>query len=135
MFSVTGVALRPPVFITGQAMPVFLFMTFDTRNITRSFHRLMRFIVNGTMAVETGKIRPVSRVLETLYVNLKGALFAAFLVTTNTILGSVSLDFGHRGAPQYQRAAKEKPKWGWWRHPVCEDKTEGEKTKAYTNRQ
>ena len=50
----------------------------------------MRFIVNGTMAVETGKIRPVSRVLETLYVNLKGALFAAFLVTTNTILWSVS---------------------------------------------
>jgi hypothetical protein len=96
---VTGIAVRPLVSTPSQTMAVFLFMTFAARNRTRSFHRSMGFILDSRVAVKAGEGRPVSRVFETLYVNLKGALFAPYLVTTNTILGSISLDFGDRGAP------------------------------------
>ena len=91
---VTGIALWSPVSTPSRAMPVFLFMAFDTRNRTRSFHRSMGFILDVAMAVEAGEGRPVSRVFETLYVNLKGALFAPYLVTTNTILWSVGPHHG-----------------------------------------
>jgi len=107
VFRVTGIALGSPVFTSGQAVPVFLFMAFDTRNSARSFHRLMRFILNSAMAVETGKIRSVSRVFETLYVNLKGTLFAPYLVTTNTIVGSVSPDGVDGRATEGQSEANE----------------------------
>jgi hypothetical protein len=90
MFSVTGVALRQPVSTPSHAMPVFLFVTFGTRNRTRSFHRSMGFILDVAMAVEAGEGRPMSRVCETLYVDPEGALFAAFLVAMDASLGSVS---------------------------------------------
>jgi hypothetical protein len=60
VFRVTGIALGPPVFTSGQAMPVFLFMAFDTRYETAGFHGSMGIILDVTMAVEAGEGCPMS---------------------------------------------------------------------------
>jgi hypothetical protein len=104
---VTGVTLGPPLFTSWEAVPVFLLMTFDTRYETPGFHGSMGIILDVAMAVEAGEGFPVSRALEILDVNLKGALYAALPVTTNAVLGGVCPKVIYRRTTDKQRTPNE----------------------------
>jgi hypothetical protein len=67
----------------------------------------MGFILNAPMAVEAGEGRPVSRAIERLDVNLKVALLAALLVTTDAIFGTIGREGVDGRTTDKQRASDE----------------------------
>jgi hypothetical protein len=69
----------------------------------------MGFIVDGEVTVEAGEGRTVSRMLEFFHIHLKGALLAALLVTTDTILRSVCLGEAAQKTADRQSAPQKEP--------------------------